>query len=82
LVVKGAADAIEFCKKAFGAEEIRRLPGPDGKLIHGAVKIGDSVVFLADEHPEFGSRGPQALVEHLSASIFTSKTWMPFSIEP
>lgn len=61
LVIKGAAEAIEFYKKAFGAEELRRLPGPDGKLIHAAVKIGDSVVFLVDERPEWGSRGPRSV---------------------
>lgn len=82
LVVKGAAEAIEFYKKAFGAEEIRRLPGPDGKLIHGAVKIGDSVVFLVDEHPEWGSRGPQSLGgTPVSVHLYVEE-WMPFSIEP
>jgi PhnB protein len=61
LVIKGAAEAIEFYKKAFDAEEISKLPGPDGRLMHGAVKIGDSIVFLVDEAPEWGSRGPQSL---------------------
>ena len=61
LVIKGAAEAIEFYKKAFGATEMMRLPGPDGKLMHGSVKIGDSVVFLVDENPQWGASGPQAL---------------------
>ena len=61
LVCAGAAKAIEFYKKAFGAEEQARLPGPDGRLMHAAVKIGDSTVMLADEMPEWGSLGPNAL---------------------
>jgi PhnB protein len=70
LVIKGAAEAIEFYKEAFGAEELRRLPGPDGKLIHAAVKIGDSVVFLVDERPECEAEDPEVLVECLLASTF------------
>jgi uncharacterized glyoxalase superfamily protein PhnB len=42
LICAGASDAIEFYKKAFGAEEMMRLPGPDGRLMHAAVRIGDS----------------------------------------
>ena len=61
LVIKGAVEAIEFYKKAFGAEEISKMPGPDGRLMHAAVKIGDSIVFLVDEAPQWGSRGPQSL---------------------
>jgi PhnB protein len=59
LVVKGAGQAIKFYKKAFGAEEISRVPGPDGKsLMHAELKIGDSRLFLVDEFPEMGCRGP------------------------
>jgi PhnB protein len=59
LVVKGASQAIEFYKRAFGAEEIRRLPGPDGKsIIHAEVKIGDSRLFLVDEIPHMNCLGP------------------------
>ena len=59
LVVKGASQAIDFYKRAFGAEEIRRVPGPDGKsLIHAEIKIGDSRLFLVDEFPEMGCQGP------------------------
>ena len=61
LVVAGAAEAIEFYKKAFGAVEIMRIPGPDGKLMHGAVKIGDSRVMLVDEMPDWKCLGPLAL---------------------
>jgi len=61
LVCAGAADAIEFYKKAFNAVETGRLPGPKGKLLHAAIRIGDSVVMLTDEFPDFGSFGPKSL---------------------
>ena len=62
LVVKGASQAIEFYKKAFGAEVITRVLGPDGKsLLHADLKIGDSHVFLVDEFPEMDCRGPQSI---------------------
>ena len=61
LVVRGAGDAIEFYKKAFGAEEIMRMPGPDGRsVMHAEIKIGDSMVMLCDESPHMqGSASPQ-----------------------
>ena len=52
LYVRGAGQAIEFYKKAFGATEIMRMPAADGRLMHAEVRIGDSVVMMADEHPE------------------------------
>jgi uncharacterized glyoxalase superfamily protein PhnB len=62
LAIKGAAEAIEFYKRAFGAEEIFRMPwpAPDGtvKVGHAELRIGDSVLFLADEAPEYGAAGP------------------------
>ena len=61
LVCAGAADAIEFYKKAFGAVERFRLPTPDGRLMHASVQIGDSMLMLVDEMPEWGSLGPKAL---------------------
>ncbi|WP_373988357.1 VOC family protein [Duganella sp. BuS-21] len=61
LVCEGAADAMEFYKKAFNATEIMRMPGPNGRLMHGALKIGDSVLMLADDFPEYGGLGPKAL---------------------
>ena len=61
LVCAGAANAIEFYKKAFGALELARLPGSQGRLMHAAIRIGDSTVMLADEMPEWGSLGPKAL---------------------
>ncbi|WP_406700398.1 VOC family protein [Singulisphaera sp. Ch08] len=62
LVIKGASDAIEFYKKAFGAAELSRMPfpGADGtiKIGHAELQIGDSKLFLADEFPEHGAVGP------------------------
>ena len=51
LVIEGAADAVEFYKKAFGAEELGRMPGPDGRLMHAHLRIGDSDLFLCDAFP-------------------------------
>ncbi len=61
LVCAGAADAIGFYKKAFGAVEEVRLPGPDGKLMHAMIRIGDSALMLVDESPHWGMLGPKAL---------------------
>ena len=61
LVCAGAAEAIEFYKKAFNAKELARLPGPDGRIVHAMLRIGDSVVMLVDAFPEMGSFGPQSL---------------------
>jgi len=61
LVCAGAAEAIEFYKKAFNAVEVARMPGPGGKLMHAAVRIGDSTVMLVDEFPDWKSFGPNAL---------------------
>jgi len=61
LVCAGAAGAIEFYKNAFNAIEMSRLPGPDGRIMHASVRIGDSTVMLTDEMPEHGALGPKAL---------------------
>ena len=61
LVCDNAAKAIEFYKKAFGAEEGGRMPGEDGKIMHAMMRIGDSAFMLADEFPDWGSLGPNAL---------------------
>ena len=61
LIIKGAAQAIDFYKRAFGAEELFRMAGPDGKTVgHAEIKIGDSIVMLADDVPEM-FRSPQSL---------------------
>lgn len=62
IAVIGAADAIKFYEKAFGAEEILRMPGPDGKsVMHAEIRIGDSVLFLGEEFPNAGNRSPKSL---------------------
>ncbi|WP_374359201.1 VOC family protein [Pseudoduganella danionis] len=61
LVCEGAADALAFYIKAFNAREIMRLPGKEGRLMHASIQIGDSVVMLADDFPEYGGLGPKAL---------------------
>jgi PhnB protein len=61
LIVKNASAAIDFYKKAFGASELFRFPGPGGKIMHAEIKIGDSHVMMADEAPEMGAVSPQTL---------------------
>jgi PhnB protein len=61
LIVKGAAEAIEFYKRAFGATELLRMADPKGRVGHAEIRIGDSVIMLADEYPEMGHRGPRSL---------------------
>ena len=61
LVCKDAAAAIEFYKEAFGATEVDRLAGPDGKLMHAMLRIGDSALMLVDEFPEMRALGPTSL---------------------
>jgi PhnB protein len=61
LIIKGAADALEFYKKAFDATELFRMAQPDGKIGHAEIKIGDSPIMLADEFPEMNYVGPQTL---------------------
>lgn len=61
LVVKDAGGAIEFYKKAFGAEEVFRMPGPGGKVMHAELKIGNSHVMINDEMPDYGALGPQSI---------------------
>ena len=69
LICAGAANAIEFYKNAFGAVEVARLPGPQGRLMHAMIRIGDSSVMLVDEMPEWGALGPKALKARLSPFI-------------
>lgn len=62
IICRDAGKAIEFYKKAFGAEEICRMAGPDGKsVMHAELKIGDSIVMMCGEYPDMGCMSPQAL---------------------
>src|SRR5947209_17289220 len=61
LAIDGAAEAIEFYKKAFGAQEIMRMEAPGGKIGHAELKIGDSIIMVGDEMPQMGNRSPVSL---------------------
>jgi PhnB protein len=61
MIVDGAAAAIDFYTMAFGATEVLRIPGPDGKIGHAELKIGDSHIMLADEHPKMEALGPKTV---------------------
>ncbi len=61
LCVDGAAAAIEFYSQVLGARERMRMPGPDGRIGHAELQIGDSVIMLADEFPNMDARGPKAV---------------------
>ena len=61
LVCAGAANAIEFYKRAFGAVELGRMAVPDGRLVYAMIRIGDSTMMLVDEFPEWGLAGPKSL---------------------
>ncbi len=59
LFIRGAGGAIEFYKKVFGAEELFRMSGPIGQVAHAELKIGDSIIMLADENPKIGAMSPK-----------------------
>ena len=61
LIVNGAAKAIDFYKKIFGAKEIMRMADAEGKVGHAELQIGDSRICLADEYPQMGARSPQTI---------------------
>jgi PhnB protein len=61
LIIQGASDAIEFYKKVFGATERVRMGGPDGKVSHAELDIGDGLIMLADEHPDMGHTSPKTI---------------------
>jgi PhnB protein len=58
LIIDGAARAIDYYKRAFDAKELKRIPAPNDRIGHAEIKIGDSVIMLADEHPEMDARSP------------------------
>jgi len=59
LHIRDAAQAIDFYTRVFGAQEVLRMPQPDGRLAHAEIRIGDSILMLADEFPERGIHGPR-----------------------
>lgn len=61
LFIKGAAHAIDYYTRVFGAKERMRMPGPTGQIMHAELQIGDSIVMLADENPQMGSKSPQTV---------------------
>ena len=61
LIIRDAAKAMDFYKNAFKAVETFRMDGPDGKIAHAEIRIGDSIIMLSDEHPQMGYNSPQSL---------------------
>lgn len=61
LVIKGAAKAIDYYKKVFGATVVVRMDGPDGRVGHAELQIGDSRIMLADENPQMGYRSAESI---------------------
>ena len=70
IVIKGAAEALEYYKTVFGATEIVRMPGPGGRIMHAEVKIGNSILMLADENPERGAFSPSTTGRATSSIMF------------
>jgi len=70
LIIRGAARALDFYKKAFGATELLRFGAPDGKIGHAEIKIGEGVVMLADESPDRGHKSPQTLGGNAVSLLF------------
>ena len=61
LIVANGSGAIDFYKRIFGASEVMRIPGPGGRVGHAELRIGNSIIILADEHPQVGARSPQSI---------------------
>ena len=61
LIVSGAAQALDYYKMAFDAQEVMRMPSPDGKIMHAELQIGSARIMLADEVPQMGHKSPQTL---------------------
>ena len=71
LVCKGAAKAIEYYTQVFGAQETMRMPGPEGRIMHAEIKVGDSTVMLSDENPERGAVAPSGKGRSQSLMLYT-----------
>jgi uncharacterized glyoxalase superfamily protein PhnB len=84
LVVSDGAAAIEFYTRAFGATELYRMAGPDGKIMHAEVLVGDSPVMLSDEFPEMGAKSPasyQGSPVHLFLYVPDVDRWFKRAVE-
>jgi PhnB protein len=73
LTVRGAEKALEFYRKAFGARELSRLSGQDGKIMHAEMKLSDQIVMLSDEVPEQGRLSPEALKGSAVGLVFYTR---------
>ena len=82
LSLNDAARALDFYKRAFGAQEIMRMDAPGGKIGHAEIKIGDSVIMLADEMGGSGCKSPQSLGGTTAGLFSMSRTWIPRSTRP
>lgn len=71
VVCKDAAKAIEFYAQAFGAQEVARMPGPGGRIMHAEVKIGNSMLMLSDENPDRGAVAPSGSGRSASLMFYT-----------
>lgn len=70
LTIDGCADAIEFYKKAFGAKELSRMPGPGGKVMHALLRFGNSMVMCNDAFPDWGSFGPDGKCSPVKIAMY------------
>src|SRR3954451_24134382 len=79
LCVDGANEAIEFYSKVFGAKERMRMDGPDGRIGHAELQLGDGLIMLADRHPDMGIRDPKEIGgSPVTISLYV-ETWTPCS---
>ena len=80
LTLRETSRAIEFYKKAFGAQEVMRMAGPGGKgVVHAEIKIGDSLIFMGDEFPQGDTRAPETPTRSATTGVWppTSRTSHP-----
>ena len=82
IFVNGAAEAIEFYKRAFGATELERSADPSGKIVDAEIRIGDSIISMAEASPEWGNHSPKSLGAATAIFTSTSRTPMPYGIRP
>jgi PhnB protein len=79
LTCKGAARAMDFYKQVFGATEIMRMPGPDGRVMHGELRIGDSVIFVSDEFPGMSTAPTPGVMNPVYIFLYTENVDATFN---